>query len=219
METIKGVIGYHGLADWFTKTFTPEEQQGMEKLYRARYDDPRVTLTREDIGTAPEPDRLLSFLAGLAKEFQDFPHIAQRILRKGLDSIGPSTDVMQVHCYYSTIIEIAYHERDKLPGALDTAIRFCERQIAIAPAVMAAMKHRHEETEQRSRERHRVMGMLEKWKPCPFPATSHRGFEQLCIIREKQKDYVEAIRLAQTAKEQGWNGTWDKRIAKCQKKL
>lgn len=219
MGSIKGEIGYHGLADWFVKTFTPEEQRGMEELYRAKYDDPRVTLTRGDIGAAPDTSRLLSFLTDLAKEFQDFPHIAQRILRRGLDSIGSTTDIVQVHFYYGTIIEIAYHERDSLPGALDTAIRFCERQISIAPAVMASMKHRHEETEQRRMERHRIMGKLRNWKPCQFPATSHRGFEQLCIIREKQKNYAEVIRLAQMARQQGWNGDWDKRVARCQKKL
>jgi hypothetical protein len=47
---------------------------------------------------------------------------------------------------------------------------------------------------------------------------SHTGFTQLAIVREKQHNYSEAIRLAQLAQGQGWGGDWDKRIIRCQQK-
>jgi len=53
----------------------------------------------------------------------------------------------------------------------------------------------------------------------PEPLPRHVGFDQLAIIREKQHDYAEAIRLSELAMKQGWNGDWEARIARCEKKL
>jgi len=46
----------------------------------------------------------------------------------------------------------------------------------------------------------------------------HTGYKQLCIIREKQGNWQEVIRLAEQAKSEGWVGDWDKRIEKAKKK-
>ena len=48
---------------------------------------------------------------------------------------------------------------------------------------------------------------------------SHRGYEQLIIILEKQGKINEAISLAEQAKKQKWSGDWEKRIARYKKKL
>jgi len=45
---------------------------------------------------------------------------------------------------------------------------------------------------------------------------SHPGCN---IIFKKQEKYQEVIELCQQAKEQGWTGDWDKRIADAMKKL
>lgn len=55
--------------------------------------------------------------------------------------------------------------------------------------------------------------------PKPFQLPRHVGFDQLTIICEKQHDYAEAIRVSEMAMKQGWNGDWEARIARCQKKL
>jgi len=47
----------------------------------------------------------------------------------------------------------------------------------------------------------------------------HTGYKQLCIIREKQGNWQEVIRLAKQAKSEGWAGDWDKRIDRAKKKL
>jgi len=47
------------------------------------------------------------------------------------------------------------------------------------------------------------------------------GYKQLCIIREKEVDWQEVIRLAKEAKSTGWPdgtaGGWDRRIVKARK--
>ena len=81
--------------------------------------------------------------------------------------------------------------------ALGAAISACERQIAFA--LRAAEFFRRE------------------YPTCSLPA--HYGFTQLAIIRDKQGDWLEAIRLSRIALEQGWDGNWEDRIVRCEKKM
>ena len=47
----------------------------------------------------------------------------------------------------------------------------------------------------------------------------HRGFHQLSVYEEKQKNYEEALNLAKQAQADGWQGDWEKRIEPLSKKL
>ena len=94
------------------------------------------------------------------------------------------------------MIEVYYRERDSDPSALNAAIQACEQQIRLAPRAAQAFRTAY------------------PGQPLP----SHAGFTQLAIIREKQKNYPDAIRLARLAKEQDWAGDWEKRIVRCQRK-
>jgi hypothetical protein len=99
-----------------------------------------------------------------------------------------------ISCRYLHKIRAYYPCRDSIPGALDLAIKACEDQICIA--------------KQSARQFIKEGGLPE-----------HTGYKQLCIIREKQGNYNEVIRLSTEAKEAGWPGDWDKRIEKAKKKL
>lgn len=50
-----------------------------------------------------------------------------------------------------------------------------------------------------------------------FSLPSNKGYEQLVIILNKQGKNDEAIKLCREAKEHGWAGDWDKRIARYSK--
>lgn len=98
-----------------------------------------------------------------------------------------------------------YRDRDKVPSALDKAIRCCQEQIALAPQAAVAFEIDYRQKDS-------------------LPA--HTGFEQLAVIREKQGDFVAAIELCEEAKRQGWGQgctkgpvDWDKRINRCKGKL
>jgi hypothetical protein len=81
-------------------------------------------------------------------------------------------------------------------GAVPVAIDACNRQVALA--VQAAEAFRKE-----------------------FPGRSlpeHAGYAQLATISEMEKDYEGVIQLCNQAKEQGWAGDWDARIARCEQK-
>jgi hypothetical protein len=47
----------------------------------------------------------------------------------------------------------------------------------------------------------------------------HVGYTQLCVIRAKEGNWNEVLRLAAQAKHEGWYGDWDDRIDRAQKKL
>lgn len=93
------------------------------------------------------------------------------------------------------MIQVYYRDRNRDENALILALEACEQQIALAPQVIR---------EQPS-----------EWAG-ELPA--HRGFEQLAIVRERDRDFEGAIRLSEQALRQGWAGDWEKRIFRCQRK-
>jgi hypothetical protein len=47
---------------------------------------------------------------------------------------------------------------------------------------------------------------------------AYRPAERLAIMYEEVGDFDQAIRICRSAKEWGWQGNWDKRIARCEVK-
>ena len=198
-QKIEGELGYFGLGDWWLMTFTDKERDYIEKVYQpmsiGRSDDKPLTQGKI-ISTSETAVGLLAGLAGWFQKPAD-RSIAKRILEKAEELGSSNENILDLHFLYQGMIQSAYKARDTEPGALDTAIEACEKQIAIAPKAAKQFKREYPES--------------------TLPA--HVGYTQLAIIREKQKDYLEAIRLASQAKKQGWNDDWDKRIERCQAKL
>jgi hypothetical protein len=198
----EGLLGYFHLTDWWQATFTEEERHYIETTYKPfsigsgdDADSATSELTHGQIDHTTQTAAQL--LWGLATWFRKPTdrHLAHRILAKAEEVAGEN--ILDLHFTYAGMIQVYYRDRDSDSTAFDTAIRACEQQIALAPQAAQAFR-----TE--------------------YPGQSlpgHGGFHQLAIIREKQKEYVEAIRLAQMAQSQGWAGDWAKRITRCQQKL
>ena len=104
---------------------------------------------------------------------------------------------LDLHFVYSEMIPVYYRDRDEDPEAMGLAISACQKQISLGPQAASAWRVEY---------------------PTDDSLPSHRGFEQLAIIREKQRDFEAAIELASAAQEQGWSGDWAKRIARCEKR-
>ena len=119
----------------------------------------------------------------------------QHIVSKTLDpTIYCDLDLLNVG---QSKIEIYYRNRDNDANALKEAITACKQQIEIAPKAMIAFRKEYGDTS----------------------LPRHRGFEQLAIIKEKQKDFEAAIDISEKAKVQGWAGDWQKRIERCKRKI
>ena len=105
-----------------------------------------------------------------------------------------SFKVLDLHFIYSHLIDSLYRNRD-FEGAFTLCVDICNRQIEIAPQAAIEFK-----------------------KDSPY-MPSHKGFEQLAIIEKKNKNWSRVIELCNQAKQEGWAGDWDKRIAEAEKSL
>ena len=195
---VEGEIGYHSLTEWWLSNFTEEERKYIEARYKPlgiRVTDERP-LTQGTISWSS--GRSAQLLSGLATNFEGPKdrHIARRLLKKAEDVAG--SNILDRHFVYSEMIQVYYRDRDNDPNALGDAIGACEKQIEIGPEAVQAWRAEY---------------------PTDTELPSHRGFTQLAIIREKERDYSKVITLAKEAMNQGWAGDWEHRIARNEKRL
>ena len=192
---VEGLIGYFRLGDWWLSTFTEKERNSIEAAYGPLDAHPRP-LTQGKISTNQTAVGLLGRLADWFKKPEDF-YLARRILLKMEELIPSCQGILDQHFAYQVMVEVFYRNRETDPTGLDSAIVACEKQIRIAPNAARAFKR--------------------EFKDSQLPA--HVGYRQLAIIREKQGDLAAAIRLSNEATRQGWDGDWEKRIARSRKKM
>ncbi len=167
------------LLAWWDSAFTPEEIKHILTKYQPMVLGVAVDSSDLPIGNIIQEDGTLSVpLTSLATWFMSPPDdlpIARRLLEKGIE-LGEGTEghILDRHFTYYAMIQVFYRDRNRDPEALDLAIAACETQIAFAPEVRRAWFAEY------PKDRHLPM---------------HPGYRQLAIVREKQKDYAEAIRV------------------------
>ena len=194
---IEGEIGFFDLVDWWLNSFTESEREYIEQKYRPMTmgeQNNRPLTQGKILSTTQTASALLCGLASWFKKSEEFS-IGKRIAEKSIELSG--SNILDRHFAYQQMIEICYRSRDKEASAMSLAIQACELQINLAPQAADAFRKKYPEQ--------------------PLPGSV--GYEQLAIIREKEKNYLEAINLSKQAKKQGWAGDWDKRIERCEKKF
>lgn len=194
---IRGEIGAVGLADWWLSEFTADEREYIESIYQpigVGASNPRPLTQGTVEFTGLTATFLLTCLATWFTQPGDRP-LARRILAKAEQESTTEPDVLTLHSFWEMKRRVYYADWETDPEALQIAIHACEQQIAIAPAAIQKMK------------------LLYSTSAIP----KHAGYQQLAMIRAQQKNYSEAIRLCQIARDQGWKGDWDKQIARYQK--
>lgn len=193
---IQGEIGYFGLSEWWLSEFSEEERRYILETFQPLGSTGNSLIEGNISHASNTAIKLLSSLAGWFKKKEDRT-IAYRILKKAEELINDKSDILDVHFLFQSKIQLYYRNRDNDPDALAEAINACKQQIELAPKARAAFK--------------------EEYGDAPLPR--HIGFEQLAIIEEKQKNFEAAIGISQKTMEQGWAGTWQKRIERCRNKL
>lgn len=191
-KRIKGMIGYFDLCDWWLSDFSKSERDYIIKISNSEY------LINGNISYTSQTS--VDFLSGLASYFNNKNDIAiaYKILKKAESMIESSTKILDLHFLYQIKIEIYYKNRNNAPEGINKAILACKQQIEISNKSKKAFKKEYGDESQ---------------------LPTHKGFEQLAIIYEKQKNFIKAIEISEEAQKQGWNGDWGKRIERCKKKL
>ncbi len=190
-----GQLNYYGLWDWWIGNFNEKERELIISTFQPLGGSGNELIEGEIYSSSGSAKSLLSSLAGWFKK-EEQRTIAYRIIEKA-EEVAEKASVIDKHFLYQTKIEIYYRFRDIDDFAMAKAIEGCEQQINIAQEVSEAFKKKYpEET-----------------------LPSHVGYKQFAIIREKEGNMADAIKLSKQALEQGWNGDWEKRIDKLNKKL
>lgn len=190
-----GVLGQFDLWDWWHESFEEEEKRYILEKYNPFPDYPqgKSVLTHGNISIA-HPRAFLSSTALWFNNLEGFS-IALKFMDKAQEFPASDFEAFDYHfdCYER--IRFYYRWRDEHEGALDSAIRACKEQIAIAhDAAPACLKR---------------FGTLPQ----------HTGYEQLAIIYEKQGLLEEAIAICEQGRAQGWANDFEKRLARLKSRL
>lgn len=118
-------------------------------------------------------------------------------LLRGPEAAKLKRTILDQHMAYGDMIRHYYAARETDPTALDAAIHACTMQISIAPEAAMAFNE----------------------QSCGSPLPDHAGFDRLTLIRERGGNCAEAAQLCRTALSQGWDGKWEARIGRCERKL
>jgi hypothetical protein len=190
----QGYIALYNLKDWWLHSFTDEERKHIVEVFQP-LGAPKDVLV---VGEFQSDSRPLSFLSSLAGWF-DNPrdrHLAHKIIAKAEDFLASENNILDLHFFYPTKMKLFYKEREN-PSALKKATDACLKQIEISEKAADAFRKEYGDNQ----------------------LPTHEGYEQLCIILEKEKKFDEAIKFAEQAKKQGWGGAWDGRVERCKKKV
>lgn len=192
---VGGEIAYHNLTEWWFETFNEQERDYIVKTFQPLGGSGSDLIKSNIQYSSGSAVSLLANLAGWFKNIKD-REIGYKLLDKAEKLITDSTEILDIHFFYHIKIEFYYRFRKIDQESLNIAIESCKKQIELSSSASIAFKKEYE---------HQRLPM-------------HTGYEQLAIILEKQEKYDEVIDLCKQAKEQIWNGEWDKRIERCIKR-
>ena len=192
--TDKGSLGYYNLLDWWEHEFTINERLYITEKY-IPMGGSELTNGRI-IGSSAS---VINFLTGLQSWFSTLAdeNIAEKILTKAESLITSDIPILDIHFLYGCLIEHYYKKRKIDNRFYEMAKQYCLKQIAISN--LTKIEFLSDNT----------LSTLPR----------HKGYEQLAIILEKEKDYAGSLKLCYEAKEIGWNSDWDKRISHLERKL
>lgn len=230
-DKVGGFIGSAGLESWWLGEFDDEERRQINRTYRPMGSSPDVEsiLTTGPIQKAGfDAASTLSNVASWFKRSEDRT-IAYRFLEKAEELLPESKNILTAHFFYQAKCQVNYRWREIDDFALQRAIDACRSQIAIAPQAAEAfvpsqakpvvvvdwLNDSEAEIQRKARmisEGHATTGGLDS-------LPSHYGFKQLSIILQKRGDFNDALAVCREAKGQGWDGDWDKRIARLSKQI
>jgi hypothetical protein len=193
-KRIAGEIGYYNLEEWWLSEFDAKERRVILKPFTQMGSEDDSLIKGQISYTSRSKLKFLGILASSFMKPETF-QIAKKIIIKAEEYVPETEKILDVHFFYHDKIKIFYRNRETEAHALEKAIEACEQQIAISKQAANGFK-------------------MEFWDSLP----GHTGYEQLAIIKEKQKDYRYVIKISEKALKEGWGGDWERRIERAKKK-
>lgn len=204
--------------------FTEPEKQRIREVY-AEYTDGDVidkdplVLTIGDIQLDPEDIDVTKILRLLTQWFHRNrdKDIWIKLSESWHHFANPYTAPVDRHFALNDTMRAYYRKRD-VPEFLDKTIATCKFMISMEKTVAVAMFDTGLGRIQ-PENMHLFGDRVVHTELGPQVLPGHPGFKQLTIIYEKQKEFQSALDVCVQARDAGWDGDWDKRIARLEKKL
>jgi hypothetical protein len=188
--TVGGYIAHFNLIDWWLATFSSDERARLAKVFTQSYAH----------ATDRGPDWSLDHGVVVSTGMSELRFLSR--LAAFSRAIGDRSVTDRV-----------------LARAADAKGSFVDRHIYLGILIQHTPKSETAYIELLCRELIELAPAARMWfrtvaRKRPLPG--HIGFQQLAILKEKQKAYGEAVELCRQALRQGWRGDWEKRIERCE---
>ncbi|WP_154543026.1 hypothetical protein [Mobiluncus porci] len=102
------------------------------------------------------------------------------------------------------------------PVYFERSMECARLQIEMEAKARRAFKREFDSIKSVTIERMRAEG---EWNPGVFKLPEHHGYKRMAIVLEKEKRYGDALKVIREARRKGWNGDWDKREERIEKRL
>jgi len=201
-QIIGGAIGYWGLSDWWLNSFNEVERQSIRDAYKPLIagigNEKNNVNYGVDKGNFLFSSGAVDFLTGLIGHL--YKEEMKDIVFKVIDRINllysDDLHILVRHFALHQICRSSYRWRHEHEEALNVAIDACNRSILISKDA--------------------AQGFLKAYPESKIPG--HHCFKQYAIIEEKNGNYAKAITLVKQAASDGWQGDWEQRLVRLNKK-
>ncbi len=194
-----GELGYFGLTDWWTSSFSRAEQAYMEAAFCASRLPARAKPLTRDRGLVnyTTAAALLTILADRLTEKSEDRGLASKVLAQAEERALAEGDVLGQYFVYHEMIRLHSRWKDKFPDAVDLIFAACHKQIQLAPEAAQALRQARPDE----------------------PLPTHLGYLQASALLEQEGRYEPAIELCHQAEKGGWGGNWSWRIQRMARKM
>ncbi len=137
-----GELGYFGLTEWWTSSFSRAEQAYMETAFCASKLPARAKPLTRDRGLVnyTTAAALLTILADRLSEKSEDRDLASRVLSKAEERALAEDDILGQYFVYHEVIRLHTRWKDKFPDAVDLIFAACHKQIQLAPEAAKALR-------------------------------------------------------------------------------
>ncbi len=183
----KGQLEYYGLKKWWLSTFSEEERDQIENIIAPEKKGSYLTKGRSFVGGGTKLSVIGSIASYLTKE--DTPDLYFKVFTEA-EKFAHEATLSELHFLYSGKVSDLQQNLKRWDDVYDLLKEACYKQIEISEDVAGYFKKND------------------------FSDTlpGHVGYTRLAIILQKEKIHSEVVRICQKALDEGWGGTWEKRI-------
>jgi hypothetical protein len=170
------------LEDWWLSKFTNAER----KYIMAE----SSTLLDSRYNHDKSPGKVLYLLAGYinTKNTKGYQHLAKLILDK---AVQVENDPIILFKIYSQLIKLYFEQRNSSDEIKLKIIELCKKQIEISKSIINSYNNKEDLKDD-------------------FFDLEHQGYQKLAVLSIENGNLENAKKLIEEAKEEGWNGSWDK---------